>query len=270
MKKPFRVVRIVLLLVVILVIVAVVGIGLFAESILKRGIEGSASKTLGVKVSVEDVDLSIFGGKVGLKNLVINNPEQYEHKRLLELEDGKIAVAVRTLLGDPVNIREIKLDGMEVVLEQRGVSSNNLQDVIRSIPKKDEGAEAKGKKLHIDILEISNVTVKVKALPIPGKLDTVPLKLKPIKMTNLGSDNKLDAAVLAGKILLALAQGIAEQGVGVLPKEIINPLKGELNKFGKLPEVLLEEGGKIIIEGVDAGKGIGEGLKGLFEKKEKK
>ena len=257
MKKPFKVLRIVLLLVVILVIAAVVGIGLFAESILKRGIEGSASKTLGVKVSVEDVDLSIFGGKVSLKNLVINNPERYEHKRLLELEDGRIAVAVRTLLGDPVNIREIKLDGMEVVLEQRGVSSNNLQDVIRSIPEKDEGAEAKGKKLHIDILEISNVTVKVKALPIPGKVD-------------LGSDNKLDAAVLAGKILLALAQGIAEQGIGVLPKEIINPLKGELNRFGKLPEVLLEEAGNILKEGKGLEKGIGNGLKGLFEKKEKK
>jgi hypothetical protein len=101
-------------------------------------------------------------------------------------------------------------------------------------------------------------------------VDTVPLKLKPIKMTNLGSDNKLDAAVLAGKILLALAQGIAEQGVGVLPKEIINPLKGELKRFGKIPEVLLEEGGKIMKESVNLGKGVGEGLKGLFEKKEKK
>lgn len=268
MKKPFKVVRIVLLLVVILVVVVAVGIGLFAESILKRSIEDSASKTLGVEVSVGDVDLSLFQGKLGLKNLVIKNPEGYQHDKLLGLKDGKIAVAVSSLLGDPVNIREIKLDGMEVVLEQRGVSSNNLQDVIRSI--KEQKSKPSGKKLHIRTLEISNVTVKVKPLPIPGTVDTVPLKLRPIKMTDLGSDDKLDIAVLSGKILLAIAGSLAEQGAGVLPKDIIEPLTGELKRLEKLPEALLDEAGKILKEETDLGKEVSESLEGLLKPKKNK
>lgn len=268
MKKARKVVRISLLVVLILVVVVVVAIGFFAESVLKSRIEAAASKALGVKVSIGDIDLSLFQGKLGLENLIIKNPERYEHDKLLELKDGRIAVDIKSLLGDVVKMREIKLDGVNLVLEQRGISSNNLQDVIKSI--KEQQPKPSGKKLHIRTLEISNVTVKVKALPIPGKVDTVPLKLKPIKMTNLGSDNKLDTAVLAGKIVLAIAAGVAEQGAGVLPEEIIGPLKGELKRLERLSEALLEEAGKILKEGKDLEKGIGKGLKGLFEKKKEK
>ena len=270
MKKTLKTVRIILLAILILVVVVVVAIVLFAESVLKTRIEAAASKALGVEVSIDDVDLSILGGKLGLQNLVINNPPGYQHRKLLELKDAKIEVDIRSLLSDTVNIREIKLDGMNLVIEQRGISSNNLQDVIKSIQTKDKQTKPSGKKLHIDELEITDVTVKVKLLPVPGRIDTVPLKLKPIKMTNLGSDDKLDAARLSSKILLALAGGIAEQGVGVLPDEILNPLKNELERLGKLSGALLEEGGKILKEGTDLGKELTEGLEGLLEPKKKK
>jgi hypothetical protein len=270
MKKALKAVRIILLAIVILVVVIALAINLFADRALKIGIETAGTKALNVGVSVGDVDLAIMKGKLGLENLVINNPPGYQHKQLLELRDSHIEVDIKSLLGDVVNIREIKLDGMNLVLEQRGISGNNLQDVIKSIAAKDKQAEPSGKKLHIDNLEITDVTVKLKPLPIPGRVDTVPLKLKPIKMTDLGSDNKLDTARLSGKILLAIAGGVAEQGAGVLPEEIIDPLKGELERLGKLSGALLEEGGKIFKEGTDLGKELTEGLGGLLKPKKKK
>jgi hypothetical protein len=271
MKNARKILRIVLLVIIVLVVSIVVLIHLFGNRALRIGIEAAGTKTLNVGVSVEDVDLSILGGKVVLQNLLVNNPPGYQHKQLLELESAQIKVRVKSLLSDVVNIKDIKLDGMTVVLEQRGISGNNLQDVIKSIPSKDkQGAEPSGKKLHIDNLEISDVTVKVKLLSVvPGTGDTIPLKLRPIKMTNLGSDNKLDAAVLAGKILVAIAGGIAEQGVGVLPDEIINPLKGELKRLGALSGALLKEGGKILKEGKELGKGVGGVLEGLVKPKKK-
>jgi len=267
MKKLPKALRIILLIILILVVIAVVAIDLFADRALKIGIEAAGTKALNVGVSVADVDLAIMKGKLGLENLVINNPPGYQHRKLLELDDARIEVDVRSLLTDTVNIRQIKLDGVNLVVEQRGVSGNNLQDVIRSIPAKDKQGKPSGKKLHVDNLEITDVTVKVKLLPVPGRIDTVPLKLKPIRMTNLGSDNKLDTARLSGKILLAIAGGVSEQGVGVLPKEIIDSLTGELKKLGRLPATLLEEGGKILKERTDLGKEITEGVKGLLKPK---
>lgn len=274
MNKTLKVLRVIVLAILILIIIAVVAVNLFAGRAVKVGIETAATKTLNVGVSVGNVDLSIMAGKLTLKNLLINNPPGYQHEKLLELKNAKIEVDVKSLLSDVVKIREIKLDGVNVVLEQRGISGNNLQDVIKTISsgqKDKDKPETSGKKLHIDVLEISNVTVKVKLLPVPGKVDTIPLKLSPIRMTNLGGDNKLDTAALSGRILLAIANGVAEQGVGVLPKDIVDTITSTLGKTIDLSKGIIEgrEGiGKEIIKGTeDIGKGITEGLKGLLKPK---
>ena len=274
MKKPLKVLGIILLVIVVLAVIAVVAVGLFADKALKAGIETAATKALNVGVSVDSVDLSIMAGKLTLGNLVINNPPGYQHPKLLELKQAQVEVDIRSLLSDTVNIKEIKLDGAEVVLEQRGVSGNNIQDLLKSMPSGPESetkAQPSGKKLHIDNLELSNVTVKAKLLPIPGKADTVTLKLAPIKMTDLGGDNKLDTAALTGKILAAITQGIAEQGAGVLPDDMLGAMKSTLAKTAQLGKEVLKTGenlGKEVIKTTkDIGKGVTEGLKGLLKPK---
>jgi len=282
-RKALKILRIVAVVVVVLIIAVVILVNVFADRAVKMGIEIAGSDVLGVKVKVDRADLKILGGSLEFSGLVIDNPRQYQNEKFLELANARIAVDVRSLLTDVVNIKQIKLDGIELVFEQKGITGNNLQDILKNLPASDEKkteAEPSGKKLHIDELEISNVTVKVKLLPIPGRTGTVPFKLKPIKMTDLGSDDKLDTAALIGKILVALAAGIAEQGVGVIPDEILNPLKDQLGNLGALLGAGLEGGGKLIGGGVDltkgvleggkdAGKDIVEGIGGLFKKKKK-
>jgi len=265
--KKLKLLRIIILVVVVLVVGAVVAVHLFAGRALKAGIETAGTRKLEVGVQVADVDLSLLAGRVGLSNLQIDNPPGYQHERLLELRSGRVEADIGSLLTDTVNIRDIKLDGVVVTLEQRGVTSNNLQDVIAKIRSKHKPDS--GKKLHIDNLEISNVEVKLKALPVPGKMDTVTLKLKPIKMTDLGGDKKLDTGALAVKVLVAIAGGIAQQGVDILPEEVIGQMTSELKKLGDLSEALLGKGGEILKEGTDLGKTVTDGLKGLLQPKEK-
>lgn len=272
MKKPIKVLRIILLVVLILVLVIVLAIDIFAESALKAGIETAATKVLNVGVSIEDIDLSIMAGRLGIGNLSINNPPGYQHDKLLQLKDAEIEVDVKSLLTDHVDVRQIKLDGLNLVLEQRGITGNNLQDIIKTISgraKDKEQPQGSGKKLHIANLEISDVTVNAKLLPIPGRADTIVLKLSPIRMTDLGGDDKLDTADLSGKILLAIADGVAEQGGELLPTEIISPMKDQLKEFEKLPTTLLGEGEKILREGKDLGKEVTEGLKELLAPRKK-
>jgi hypothetical protein len=282
MKKPLKFIYTTLVVIAILLIVAVIAINFFADGAVKVAIETAGTKALNVGVTVAEVDLSILGGRLGFQNLVINNPPGYKHERLLELGQAKIAVETGSLLTDIVNIKDIRLDGVSVVLEQRGISGNNLQDVMKSLPaKEDKPSEPGGKKLHIDNLEITNTQVKVKLLPIPGKVDTLTLKLAPIKMTDLGGENDIDTIALTRKVLLAIAGGIAEQGAGVLPEDMLGSLASQLDKLGALPAAFLEKGGKLlevgkdvggdIIKGAeDTGKSITDGLKGLFKPKEDK
>jgi hypothetical protein len=172
-------------------------------------------------------------------------------------------------LGQRVNIREIKLDGVNIFLEQRGVSGNNLQDVTKTVSdgRKAEGKSEKGgRKLHVDNLEISNVTVKAKLLPVPGKADTITLKLDPIVMTDLGSDNKLDMAELSSKILIAIVTGVADKGTGVLPKEMTIAMKSTLDTTIELGKTATKEGKKLLEEGKGSGSELIKDLKGLLKK----
>ena len=292
MKKLRKMLSIVLSAIVILTVMIAVAVSLFANNALAVAIESAATKALNVGVSVSEVDLSILRGGLDIRNLVINNPPGYQHDTLLELTEGHVTVDTRSLLSDVVNIKDVTLDGVNVVLEQRGISGNNLQDIMKELPAKEkQTSEPAGKKLHIDSLEVTNIEVNVKLLPIPGKMDTLTLKLAPIKMTDLGGEGDLDTIALSRKILLAIAGGIAEQGAGLLPDEMLGSLVSELGKLGALPDVLMEKGGKLleaatgagkgaggagksIGEGVikgaeDVGKGITDGLKGLLKKERK-
>jgi hypothetical protein len=270
MKKPLKALRIILLVILILLLAAVILINFFADSATKAAIESAGTKALNVGVTVQDVDLSIIGGKIGLQNLMIDNPPGYQQQKLLKLKDAGVAVQTKSLLSDTVRIKEIKLDGANIFIEQKGLS-NNLQDLIKSMPKQDKPS---GKKLHIDNLEITNITANVKLLPLPGKADVVTLKLSAIKMANLGSDNKLDLATLTGQIILAIAKGIAEQGIGVLPEDMIDRMTSTLGKALDLSTSIFGEGKdtgeKVLKDAKDIGKGITEDLKGLLKKEKQK
>ena len=268
-KKIKKILQIIVITILALVIAAVAAVSLLGNWILKPVIETAATKALNVKVSLGSIDLSILRGQIRLENLSINNPPGYQHEKLLELKKGKVRVDIKSLLSKTVRIKEIIFDGVNLTLEQRGISSNNLQDVISPLSAGEKKtSEPSGRNLLINNLEISNVPVTAKLLPVPGKSDTVTLKLAPIKMTDLGSDSKMDIAALSGKILLAITEGIAKQGADLLPKDLTDTMKSTLDGAKKLGKTATEEGKKIIDKGKDLGKGVSEGLKGLFKPKE--
>lgn len=259
MKKSLKVVWVALLVVLILSAVVAIAVDIFAKRALKTGIEVAATEALNVGVSVGKVDLQIFAGKLGISNLLIDNPPGYRYDKLLELKEARIKANLKSLLGQRVDIEEVKLDGMTIFIEQKGVFGNNLKDVTKTVSERaaarrsaqagGQEAEGKsgelGKRLHINKLEMSNVTVKVKLLPVPGKADTITFNLDPIVMTGLGSDNELDAAGLFGKVLQAIQAGVAEKGTGILPDEMTSAMKSTLDttvELGKEGKKLLKDG----------------------------
>lgn len=266
-----------------MIVVAIVAINFYADSAVKWGIEKAGTKTLGVGVKLDNANLGILRGTLSLKELIIDNPKDYQNPHLLELSKGNIQVRIGSLLSDIVEIKQIKLDGVDVVLEQKDVRSNNLQDILKNIPKTEQ-PKASEKKLHIETLEISNINVNVKLLPIPGRVANIPLSVGTIKMTDLGSNNKLSTPRLVSTIILAISKGIAEKGAGVLPDDIIGPLNTTLGRLDELSQTLLKESQEILKTGEDISKDakeigedlgkevkdITEGIGGLLKQKKDK
>lgn len=289
MKKAKKVLETIILVVIITIAVLLLAFELFGEHAVKVGIETAGTKALDVGVNIDDLDLSIYTGKVGLEGLRVDNPVGYENKYLLELADAKVKANIKSLLSDTVEIESIMLDGIALTVEQKGLSSN-LNDILKSMPKTEEKAPAEtkeskeGKNLLVKDLKIINTSVKVKLLPVggvTGNIDTVELKLDPIEMHDLGSKDKMTTAKLAKEIMVALAKGVAKQGAGKLPAQMLNNIQGSLGSISDLVEQAAtkqagemlqagqEKAKEILNKSQDTGKDVIEGVKGIFNKTKK-
>jgi hypothetical protein len=233
----------------------VLGVDLFANHAIKAGIETAATKALNVEVSAGNVDFSIVSGKLTLQSLLIKNPPGYQHDTLLKVTNANIEVDVKSILSDVIKIKDVNLNGFEIILEQRGVSGNNLQDIIKGISDTSE----KGKKLRVDNLVVSNITVQMKLLPVTGQTETITMKITPVRMINLGHDEELDTAALLTKVLLVVADRVVEEGIGVLPN--IDTMTSTLGKTIDMSKDIIESTEEI-------GKEITEGLKKLLKPKQ--
>jgi uncharacterized protein involved in outer membrane biogenesis len=255
MKRKLKTLLVILLACLILFVMAVLAVNLFANRAIKAGIETAAAKALNVEVSAGNVDFSIVSGKLTLQNLLIKNPPGYQHDTLLKVTNADIEIDVKSILNDIIKIKDVNLDGFEIILEQRGVSGNNLQDIIKGISDTSE----EGKKLRVDNLVVSNITVQMKLLPVTGQTETITMKITPVRMTNLGYDSELDTAALLTKILLAIADRVVEEGIGVLPD--VDTMTSTLGKTIDASKNIIESTEKI-------GKGITEGLKNMLKPKQ--
>lgn len=283
LKKTFLVV---LVVIIVLVLLIAGSIKLYGDRALRVAIETVGTKVLKVPVTLEKISFSIRKGTVDMENLVVANPAGYEHPNLLELGHLSVEADIRSFLSDTVVIKNIILNDMTVVIEQKGFT-NNIQTVLNSLPtpaeKKDKPAEktekdAKpSKQLVIDNLEITNIKVKAKLLPLPGRAGTVSLTVPKITMTDIGKGEKVTPADLISKIFTAIVEGIANAGNNLLPRKMIGSMGSSLKKHGL---VVLDVGAEALEKSKDVGKealkgakGIGEslteGIMGLFKSKKK-
>jgi len=231
-----------------------------------KAISTAGTKVTKVNVSLGYVDFGLLRGSVGISKLAVDNPQGFADKTLLTLGSAKVRMEMGSLFSDTIKIDEIRLDGIDLVIEQKGLSTN-LQELMNNVsssapagtppasttPAPSENKAAK--KLEVKLIEITNVKVRVKVLGAPE----IPMKLNTIRLEDIGTGGKaVDAAALTGKILAALATSIAQEGGGLLPKDITGSLNSGLESMEKLGGDVLK-GGKGVI---DQGGGLIQGILG--------
>jgi hypothetical protein len=266
MKKLIRAFLIIIVVLIVLAIGVVVAAILLADKAVQSAVEKTGTRTLNMAVKVGKANASLLSGAVGLHEITVANPKGYQGPALLKLQEVNIKADLASLLGKEVLIKDMKLDNMEMFVEQKGLQ-NNLYEVIKPL----RGHKPTGKGLVIDSLEIANVTVHVNMPAIPGQTQSVDLKLASIQMVELGRNEKMDTAMLIGKILLAVAAGIAEQGAGILPKETVGDLSSVLDKAIDIGKIILNPGGKTPDgqQKDSLGKTVTDGIKDLLGGKKK-
>ena len=119
------------LAVIALVVMIVVASRL--DRIIKHAVETYGPEATGTSVTLEVADVSIWSGEGSLKGLVIGNPEGFESDYALSLHRIDVAIDIESLTGDVIVINEIVVDGAGLIIEQRGLTDNNLQTILANV-----------------------------------------------------------------------------------------------------------------------------------------
>jgi hypothetical protein len=269
MAKKKSTVAGVLVVVVVLIVIAALITPSFIDKALKAAVEKAGSKQLGVGVSVENVHLNIFNGSIAINGLKIKNPAGYQYENMLEVAAINVKANTGSLFSDVVEVNQIDIKNIAVVIEQKGLNSNisevlkNTKSEAKTTPAPTPApTEKKGKNVHIASLDIANIGITAKLLPIPGKADSVKLNIDKLHLSDIGGkETTLDETV--GKIFKEISAAIAAKGTGIIPDDMLGSINGSLESLGKTGEELMKTTG-------EAGKEVekaAEGLKGLFQKK---
>jgi uncharacterized protein involved in outer membrane biogenesis len=240
-----KLIRIAVVLIVLLVVFAVVGL-FYLGNIVKAGVERVGPAVTKVPVTLDSAAVSVFGGSGTLKGFVIGNPEGYKSPEAIKVGTAHVSIVPKSLLGDKVVIRSIKVEAPEITFEKTGLTGSNLQKILDNLggEKKPGDAESKEpsssggaqKKLQVDEFLITGAKVNVKVPFLDPYVQTLP----ELKLTNLGQGPEgITGAELGQRamtlILEATIKAVAEKAPGVSGKatETINSAKESVKDLFK-------------------------------------
>jgi len=265
MAKKSKAANIIIAAVVIVFLLIVIGL-VSIDGILRSAIQNSIRQQLGVNATVGKVSLKIFSGTVEVTNLKINNPKGYQFENVFEARTIFVKTSIGNLLSDPVEIQQIIVDGVLMTFEQKGLTSN-VNDILKNMPKTEPSPDEPnkpGKKVHISTLDINDVSLTIKLIPLPGKTDAMTLNIASLHFTDIGS-SKTNLAQVVGKVFSEIVRAAIEQSQDIIPSDLISPIRDAVNlHLGNITEE-----GKKILEGTkDIQEKATETLKGIFKKQD--
>lgn len=225
---------------VLLVLVAlIIGLSLGKNWLVGRAIEHQASAALGVKVTVNSVNLQLLSGAFAIGGLNIANPPGFTSPHLLHMGSIEGKVQLSSLTQNLLQIDTIRLDHISLYYEI-GAGGNNLAVLQKSLKKNATlpAAEEKTAARHwqIALLQIQNVSV-VPNVKIGGESIGQRIALADMELRDIGSDKAgIGNAELANIILGTIAKNsgqklpanMVEQGLGNIGKGLRDVGKGIL------------------------------------------
>jgi hypothetical protein len=250
-----------LIVVVILIVVAVIGITLFLDGAIKKGVETVGPKITKVDIKLDGVSLSILSGSGSINGLVVGNPEGYKTPHAISVGKASLSLSPGSLLSDKIVVYSVRVESPEIIYEL-GSGGNNLRQILANVeaaagggteaaPAETEAEAAPGKKIQVNDFVITGAMVKLSATMLGGA--AAPIPLPDIHLTNLGTGTDgITAADLTKRVMQEVTQAVAKA------------VAGAVTDLGKGAADLTKDAGKTATESVEkATKSVTD----LFKKK---
>lgn len=219
-------------------VVIIVGVALYgisrSENLIQSAVTTYGPKATGTEVTLEKVTVSLLGGHAGMSGLTVGNPAGFKSGYAFKVGGMDVSIDMNSLLSDVIHIREIRIDGADLIYEI-GAHGNNIKKIQQNIESYSQslGLEPSQSdsevKFIVDDVYITGTRVKLASDLLGGK--GVGLGLPDIHLKNIGTEKKAATAGEVGaRIFSAVNKGL---GKTVTRDMIGNSLKNVKEKLGK-------------------------------------
>ena len=179
--------------VVVVLVLAVAGAGVYLlqnlDGIVKSLIEEIGTETVGQKVSVADVKIKLGEGSASISGLTVANPPGYSNEPVFSLDNISVSIDAGSITGPVYVINEISVDGVSVLAEQKGVSTN-VQALLDGMPSTEGGEAAPAESsagsdvlLAIGKVNFANGSMELRS----DQFENQKVELKRLNLRNLGT-----------------------------------------------------------------------------------
>jgi hypothetical protein len=231
--------------VVIGLLLLLVAAGLGARAALghmvKAGIEGVGPHVLHVRVTVQEVEVSVLRGSLVMHGFALGNPEGFSSPHAFRAGRVRVAAKLPSLFTEELVLPTIEADAPELTLEMAG-EETNLGRIIEGLDLPEEGEERTGRKFRIGLVRVTNASVRVAGLPMGQEIR---LELPPVEIRDLvvGGEPATPGEV-AERILTGLTEELAGAGGlsvgGERLEELLDELEGPYEPDQDLPKGAIE------------------------------
>ena len=134
-----KLISFILKLILILLVLLLIAVGVayyYAGHIVKTAVEEFVPEITKTSVKLNDVDISLFKGRVALNGLSIGNPDGYGAKEAFGLKNIVVTFNPKTITENKIVINQILIEGTHVSAEatyQNGKISSNLTDLQNNV-----------------------------------------------------------------------------------------------------------------------------------------
>ena len=121
-----------------LILIALIALLIFIDPIIKGVVENFGPEIAGVRFELEDISVSLFRGRVEIKNLYMYNPEGFNSEYAVKLGDVAMETEVMSWIGKKkAIIREVRLRDVTVNYEAPfpKLTDSNLQAILDHVQK---------------------------------------------------------------------------------------------------------------------------------------
>ena len=276
MKRPTRIALTVIACIAGLLLVAYLSRNLVARGL----VQSTASAMLKVPVTIESIDLDLFGADVTVTGIAVGNPKGYAPPHALTAKKLAVQLDAGASSLEKLVVTRIGIDGVDAWFLLDG-TRNNISDIVNGMSAADAQSNEKpaaggGVEVLIRTLELRDIAVHVSERPDVADVP-VTAKLASVTATDISSrssGSKL-AGQLASKAFEATMGAIVSDMGGRLPAAIAKGVGDSLSQAGTVLKDVVgqaaQQVGEAATKGIgDAVKGIGEGLGGLLGGDKKK